>query len=190
MLYGRFIQTTGNFPGPKVIKPKGEKIKMEAIQFQKPETVDEAVKLLQNAEGDARILAGGTDLLVQLRAHMIDPGVIIDIKSIEETRTLTKNGDGSYTIGSAVAGAEAHERDDITADWPGVVEAWDLIGSTQIQGRASLGGNLCNASPAGDSVPAMVAAGMTANIAGPDGRRSIPVEVVTVGQGKTSLKTA
>ena len=188
MLYGRFIQTTGNFPGPKVIKPKGEKIKMEAIQFQKPETVDEAVKLLQNAEGDARILAGGTDLLVQLRAHMIDPGVIIDIKSIEETRTLTKNGDGSYTIGSAVAGAEAHERDDITADWPGVVEAWDLIGSTQIQGRASLGGNLCNASPAGDSVPAMVAAGMTANIAGPDGRRSIPVEEVTVGPGKTSLK--
>ena len=188
MLYGRFIQTTGNFPGPKVIKPKGEKIKMEAIQFQKPETVDEAVKLLQNADGDARILAGGTDLLVQLRAHMIDPGVIIDIKSIEETRTLTKNGDGSYTIGSAVAGAEAHERDDITADWPGVVEAWDLIGSTQIQGRASLGGNLCNASPAGDSVPAMVAAGMTANIAGPDGRRSIPVEEVTVGPGKTSLK--
>lgn len=161
---------------------------MEAIQFQKPETVDEAVKLLQNADGDARILAGGTDLLVQLRAHMIDPGVIIDIKSIEETRTLTKNGDGSYTIGSAVAGAEAHERDDITADWPGVVEAWDLIGSTQIQGRASLGGNLCNASPAGDSVPAMVAAGMTANIAGPDGRRSIPVEDVTVGPGKTSLK--
>ena len=161
---------------------------MEAIQFQKPETVDEAVKLLQNADGDARILAGGTDLLVQLRAHMIDPGVIIDIKSIEETRTLTKNGDGSYTIGSAVAGAEAHERDDITADWPGVVEAWDLIGSTQIQGRASLGGNLCNASPAGDSVPAMVAAGMTANIAGPDGRRSIPVEEVTVGPGKTSLK--
>ena len=161
---------------------------MEAIQFQKPETVDEAVKLLQNAEGDARILAGGTDLLVQLRAHMIDPSVIIDIKSIEETRTLTKNADGSYLIGSAVAGAEAHERDDITADWPGVVEAWDLIGSTQIQGRASLGGNLCNASPAGDSVPAMVAAGMTANIAGPDGRRSIPVEDVTVGPGKTSLK--
>ena len=160
---------------------------MEAIQFQKPETVDEAVKLLQNAEGDARILAGGTDLLVQLRAHMIDPSLIIDIKSIEETRTLTKNADGSYTIGSAVAGAEAHERDDITRDWPGVVEAWDLIGSTQIQGRASLGGNLCNASPAGDSVPAMVAAGMTANIAGPDGRRTIPVEEVTAGPGKTTL---
>jgi len=126
---------------------------MESIQFQKPETVDEAVKLLQGADGDARILAGGTDLLVQLRAHMIDPSVIVDIKSIDETRELKKNADGSYTIGAAVAGAEAHEREDITADWPGVIEAWDLIGSTQIQGRASLGGNLCNASPAGDSVP-------------------------------------
>jgi carbon-monoxide dehydrogenase medium subunit len=161
---------------------------MESIEFQKPETVDEAVKLLQGADGNARILAGGTDLLVQLRAHMIDPSVIVDIKSIDETRELKKNADGSYTIGAAVAGAEAHERGDITADWPGVIEAWDLIGSTQIQGRASLGGNLCNASPAGDSVPAMVAAGMTANIAGPDGRRTLPVEEVTAGPGKTNLK--
>ena len=161
---------------------------MESIEFQKPETVDEAVKLLQGADGNARILAGGTDLLVQLRAHMIDPSVIVDIKSIDETRELKKNADGSYTIGAAVAGAEAHEREDITADWPGVIEAWDLIGSTQIQGRASLGGNLCNASPAGDSVPAMVAAGMTANIAGPDGRRTLPVEEVTAGPGKTNLK--
>ena len=173
---------------PRAYKPKGEKTKMESIQFQKPETVDEAVKLLQGADGNAKILAGGTDLLVQLRAHMIDPSVIVDIKSIDETRELKKNADGSYTIGAAVAGAEAHEREDITADWPGVIEAWDLIGSTQIQGRASLGGNLCNASPAGDSVPAMVAAGMTANIAGPDGRRTLPVEEVTAGPGKTNLK--
>ena len=99
---------------------------MESIEFQKPETVDEAVKLLQGADGNARILAGGTDLLVQLRAHMIDPSVIVDIKSIDETRELKKNADGSYTIGAAVAGAEAHEREDITADWPGVIEAWDL----------------------------------------------------------------
>lgn len=160
---------------------------MEAIQFEKPGTVDEVVSLLQGSSGNARILAGGTDLLVQLRAQMIEPDVIIDIKDIEETRTLTKNGDGSYTIGAAVAGAEAGDRDDITADWPGLVEGWELIGSTQIQGRASLGGNLCNASPAGDSVPAMVAAGMSANIAGPNGRRSIPVEEVTSGPGKTTL---
>ena len=108
---------------PVAYKPKGEKIKMESIQFRKPETVDEAVKLLQGADGNAKILAGGTDLLVQLRAHMIDPSVIVDIKHIDETRKLTKNVDGSYTIGAAVAGAEAHERDDITADWPGVIEA-------------------------------------------------------------------
>ena len=161
---------------------------MEAIRFEKPESVDEVISLLQGSSGDARILAGGTDLLVQLRAQMIDPSIIIDIKDIEETRSLSKNSDGSYTIGAAVAGAEAGDRDDITADWPGLVEGWELIGSTQIQGRASLGGNLCNASPAGDSVPAMIAAGMTANIAGPGGRRTIPVEEVTAGPGKTTLE--
>ena len=161
---------------------------MESVEFERPGTVEEAVALLQGASGNAKILAGGTDLLVQLRAHMVEPDVIIDIKHIEETRTLTKNSDGSYTIGAAVAGAEAGDRDDITKDWPGVVEGWELIGSTQIQGRASLGGNLCNASPAGDSVPAMVAAGMTVNIAGPNGRRTIPVEEVTVAPGRTCLE--
>ena len=161
---------------------------MESVEFERPGTVEEAVNLLQSTTGNAKILAGGTDLLVQLRAHMVEPDVIIDIKDIEETRTLTKNSDGSYTIGAAVAGAEAGDRDDITKDWPGVVEGWELIGSTQIQGRASLGGNLCNASPAGDSVPAMVAAGMTVNIAGPNGRRTIPVEEVTVGPGRTCLE--
>ena len=160
---------------------------MQSVQFEAPGTVDEAVALLAGATGDTRILAGGTDLLVQLRAHMINPSLIIDIKKIDETRSLTKNADGSYTIGAAYAGAEATERDDITKDWPGVVEGWDLIGSTQIQGRASLGGNLCNASPAADSVPAMIVAGMTANIAGPKGRRTIPVEDVPVSPGKTSL---
>jgi len=160
---------------------------MQSVQFEAPGTVDEAVALLAGSTGDVRVLAGGTDLLVQLRAQMIDPSLIVDIKKIDETRSLTKNADGSYTIGSAYAGAEATERDDITKDWPGVVEAWDLIGSTQIQGRASLGGNLCNASPAGDSVPAMIVAGMTANIAGPKGRRTIPVEDIPVRPGKTSL---
>ena len=160
---------------------------MQSVQFEAPGTVDQAVALLAGAAGDARILAGGTDLLVQLRSHVIDPALVVDIKHIGETRDLVRHGDGSYTIGSAVAGAEAHENADLVADWPGLVEAWDLIGSTQIQGRASLGGNLCNASPAADSVPAMVAAGMTANIAGPGGRRSIPVEDVPVGPGRTSL---
>ena len=160
---------------------------MQSVLFEAPGTVDEVVSLLANAKGDTRILAGGTDLLVQLRSHIIDPSLIVDIKKIDETRTLTKNADGSYTIGSAVAGAEAHERGDITKDWPGVIEGWDLIGSTQIQGRASLGGNLCNASPAADSVPAMVVAGMSANIAGPKGRRIVAVEDIPTGPGKTSL---
>ena len=160
---------------------------MQAVQFEAPGSVDQAVALLAGATGETRILAGGTDLLVQLRSHLIDPALVVDIKRIEETRTLTRNADGSYTIGSAVAGAEAHDRDDITKDWPGVIEAWDLIGSTQIQGRASLGGNLCNASPAADSVPAMIVAGMSANVAGPNGRRTIPVEDIPTAPGRTSL---
>jgi CO/xanthine dehydrogenase FAD-binding subunit len=161
---------------------------MQSVHYQAPETVDQAVQLLAGATGDTRILAGGTDLLVQLRSHFIAPALVLDIKHIEETRTLSRNADGSYTIGAAVAGAEAHDRDDITRDWPGVLEAWDLIGSTQIQGRASLGGNLCNASPAADAVPAMIAAGMTATIAGPDGRRTVPVEAIPVAPGRTSLQ--
>lgn len=160
---------------------------MQSVQFEAPGTVEQAVALLAGATGDARVLAGGTDLLVQLRSHMVDPALVVDIKQIEETRTLVRNADGSYTIGSAVAGAEAHENAQFVADWPGVMEAWDLIGSTQIQGRASLGGNLCNASPAADSVPAMIVAGMTANVAGPGGRRSVPVEDIPVGPGRTSL---
>ncbi len=167
---------------------QGDGNTMQSVQFEAPATVDKAVTLLAGATGETRILAGGTDLLVQLRSHLINPALIIDIKHIEETRTITRNADGSYVIGAAVAGAEAHDRNDITSDWPGVIESWDLIGSTQIQGRASLGGNLCNASPAADSVPAMIAAGMTANIAGPNGKRSVAVEAIPTAPGRTSLQ--
>ncbi len=160
---------------------------MASIQYATPGSVQEAVGLLAKANGQARILAGGTDLLVQLRAGMIDPALIVDIKAIPQTRRITEES-GGYRIGAAVAGAELSEHPDIPREWPGVVEAVDLIGSTQIQGRASMGGNLCNASPAADSVPAMVAAGMRATVAGPEGIREVAVEDIPVGPGKTSLK--
>ncbi len=132
------------------------------------------------------MLAGGTDLLVQLRAGMISPELIVDVKRIPETRAIAAE-DGGFRIGAAVSGAELGERADVKQAWPGVVEAMELIGSTQIQGRASLGGNLCNASPAADSVPAMIVAGMTCTIAGPDGRRAAPVADIVTGPGRTSL---
>jgi len=156
------------------------------MQYATPNTVEDAVGLLAGASGEARVLAGGTDLLVQMRSGMLEPDLVVDIKHIEETRTITAEN-GGFRIGAAVAGAELSEHPDVPGMWPGVVEAVDLIGSTQIQGRASMGGNLCNASPAADSVPAMIAAGMVAKVAGPNGVREVPVEEICTAPGRTSL---
>lgn len=156
------------------------------MQYTTPQTIDAAVADLAAAAGAARVLAGGTDLLVQLRSGMVSPTVVVDIKGIAETRTITREGDG-YRVGAAVTGAELGEHPDLKRDWPGVVEAVELIGSTQIQGRASMGGNLCNASPAADSVPALIAADAMCRVAGPKGVREVPVEQICAGPGKTTL---
>ena len=159
---------------------------MGEMRYEAPETLDAAVALLAGADGSARLLAGGTDLLVQLRAETIEPALVVDVKRIPELCAIAAE-DGGFRIGAAVTGAELGEHAALKATWPGVVEAVELIGSTQIQGRASLGGNLCNASPAADSVPALIAAGATVSIAGPGGRREAPVEAIVTGPGKTSL---
>lgn len=156
------------------------------MRYESPETIDAAVALLAGGKTRSRVLAGGTDLLVQLRAGMIEPDLVVDIKRIPELREIIEE-DGGFRIGAAVAGAELSEHPEVKQLWPGVVEAVDLIGSTQIQGRASMVGNLCNASPAADSVPAMIAAAATVRIVGPDGQRDVPVEEIVTGPGKTSL---
>ncbi len=160
---------------------------MKQIRFAAPTSIDEAVGLLAEANGSARVLAGGTDLLVQLRSGMTRPELIVDIKKIPELRAVTSE-DGGFRVGAAVSGAELGEHAEVPKVWPGVVEGFELIGSTQIQGRASLGGNLCNASPAADSVPAMIAAGVTCTIAGPGGTRDANVEDIVTSPGQTSLK--
>ena len=159
---------------------------MADIQYQAPEDLAAASALLAGAGGKARILAGGTDLLVQMKFDVVEPTLLIDIKNIAETRTIAEE-DGGFRVGAAVPGAELGEDAALAAAWPGVVEAAELIGSTQVQGRASLGGNLCNASPAADSVPAMIAAGAVARVIGPDGQRDVVVEDTAPGPGKTSL---
>ena len=159
---------------------------MNDMRYEAPDTVDGAVALLAGASGEARLLAGGTDLLVQLRAEMIAPALVVDLKRIPELRSIAAE-DGGFRVGAAVSGAELGEHPGVKALWPGVVEATELIGSTQIQGRASLGGNLCNASPAADSVPAMIAAGAIARVAGPGGTREVAVEEIATGPGQTSL---
>ena len=156
------------------------------MRYESPETVEGVVRLLAGGGPRGRVLAGGTDLLVQLRAGALAPGLIVDIKRIRETREIREE-DGRLVIGSAVTGAELGEHAVAKSLWPGVVEAAELIGSTQIQSRASLGGNLCNASPAADTVPALVAAAAACRIAGPDGTRRVPVEAVCTGPGQLAL---
>ncbi len=142
--------------------------------------------MLQDEAGVARVLAGGTDLLVQLKAGMLNPDLIVDIKGIDGISDIAPE-DGGFRIGAAVSGAELGEHAEISALWPGVVEAAELIGSTQVQGRATMAGNLCNGSPAADSVPALVAANAVARIAGPDGTRDCAVLDIPVAPGKISL---
>lgn len=142
--------------------------------------------MLAREAGSARVLAGGTDLLVQLRAGMIDPDLVVDVKKIPELDAISLEN-GGFRIGATVSGAVLGEHGDLGMLWPGVVEAAELIGSTQVQGRASMGGNLCNASPAADSVPALIAAAATTTIVGPDGRREAAVEDIATGPGETSL---
>lgn len=155
------------------------------MRYEAPETMEAAVELL-STDDSARVLSGGTDLLVQLRAEMIDPSLVVDVKQIAQMRSVEEENRG-FRVGAAVSGAELGEHEVFKSVWPGVVEAFELIGSTQIQGRATLGGNLCNASPAADSVPAMIAAGAIATIHGPGGQRDVPVESVATGPGQTSL---
>jgi len=157
------------------------------MRYEAPETLNAAVKLLAGAKGVGKVLAGGTDLLVQMRSGMVEPDLIVDIKHIPETRKVTAEK-GGFRVGAAVSGAELDENAKFAKAWPGVLEAFELIGSTQVQGRCTLVGNLCNASPAADSVPAMIAAGAKVKIVGPKGRREVPIEKVCTGPGKTSLK--
>ena len=159
---------------------------MEQLRYEAPDTLEAAVALLSGESGVTRILAGGTDVLVQLHLDVIDTPLIVDIKKITELREIVKDG-GAYWIGAAATGMELMTHPDFGADWPGVLDGVQLIGSIQIRGRATVGGNICNGSPAADSTPAMIAAGAVATIAGPNGRRDIPVEDICVGPGQTSL---
>ena len=158
---------------------------MSQLAYLAPTSPEEAAKALTAA--GARPLSGGTDLLVQLRSGRVRPDAIVDLKRIPGAIGVREDA-GGFVIGAATPGIVLGEHAGLEKAWPGVVEAANLIGSTQVQGRATLAGNLCNASPAADSVPALVAARATCVIVGPDGRREAPVEAIPTGPGQTSLK--
>ncbi|NKE68343.1 xanthine dehydrogenase family protein subunit M [Ramlibacter sp. RBP-2] len=156
------------------------------MRYVAPETLDAALDLLAGAGGTARVLAGGTDLLVHMRAGRVAPTLLVDIKRIPELRSL-EPCDGGWRIGAAVTGMELIEHGTFAAAWPGIIDGVRMIGSIQVKGRATLGGNLCNASPAADSVPALIAAGAVVTLAGLAGRRDVPVEQIATGPGRTCL---
>ena len=156
------------------------------MRYERPETIEDATALLAGADAKSFVLAGGTDLLVRMQSDAFEADLIVDIKAIEGMDTIAE-ADGGFLIGAAVPAAALSEHAALLQAWPGVVEAANLIGSTQIQGRCTMVGNLCNASPAADSVPALVAADARVRITGPSGSREVPVIEIPKGPGKTSL---
>jgi len=156
------------------------------MRYEAPATLEEAVKLLAQANGVARVFAGGTDVIVQMQSDLLEPALVVDIKKIAGLKTIQEDR-GSYRVGAAVTCMELIEHAAFCKAWPGVIDAVKLIGSIQVKGRATLAGNLCNGSPAADSVPALMAAGALAAIAGPKGTRELPVVDILAGPGKTSL---
>jgi carbon-monoxide dehydrogenase medium subunit len=159
---------------------------MDDVRYEAPESPDAAISFLAEAGGSGKVFAGGTDVMVQIHAELIEPGVIVDIKKIPGTQGISES-DGAYTFGAATPGMVLMAHEGFSSTWPGVIDGVALIGSIQVKGRASVGGNVCNASPAADSTPAMIAAGAICNIVGPNGERTAPVEDIVTGPGKTSL---
>jgi len=161
---------------------------MHAFEYAAPKTLNEAVSLLQHTGARGRILSGGTDLIAQVREDRREIDLMIDVKHIPELLELTYDPARGLTLGAAVPCQRMYENSSVARAYPGLIDAAELIGGIQIQNRASFGGNLCNSSPAADSIPAMMVHYGTCRIAGPEGTREIPVEAFCVGPGRNVLK--
>jgi CO/xanthine dehydrogenase FAD-binding subunit len=160
---------------------------MRSFTYQAPTSIDEAIALLADKGTMARPLAGGTDLLVQLRYGLAETDLLVDVKRIPELNRILFDRAKGLTIGAAVSCATLCEHPDVPRMYPGLIDAVSIIGGAAIQGRATLGGNLCNAAPSADSIPAMIVLGGTCTIGGPAGVRTVPVEVFCTGPGETIL---
>lgn len=158
---------------------------MDSISYHAPDSLQAAVSLLKENEGSF-VLAGGTDLLVQMRLGIRKPQCIVDIKAIPGIKDVELSDHGLH-LGSAAPCQSITEREDVEAVFPGLVEAADLIGSTQIQGRCSIGGNLCNSGPAADTTASLIVNNAICNIAGPNGERQIAAEDFNTGPGQNCL---
>ncbi|MGB8414474.1 MAG: xanthine dehydrogenase family protein subunit M [Candidatus Binatus sp.] len=161
---------------------------MHAIDYEAPTTLEQAVSILKAHGENARPFCGGTDIIVQLRAGVRRTEHLVDVKKIKELQTLFFDAKHGLRLGAAVSCIEISESDVMRRYYPGLTEAAHLIGSLQIQNRASVGGNLCNGSPAADTTPALIALGARARVVGPNGEREVPVEAFVVSPGRTVLK--
>ncbi len=160
---------------------------MQTVTYQRASTVNEAIALLSDGGENARVLAGGTDIIVQARERARTVDSFVDIKHIPELMTFNYNTSDGLSVGAATPVYLLYNDNDIQTHYPALVEAITVIGGTAIQGRASLGGNLCNSSPAGDSLTSMMALGAIANIAGPNGERDVAVSEFFTGPGRNIL---
>ena len=160
---------------------------MRAIDYQAPTSLSEAVSIMA-ANGDrAQPLAGGTDVLVQLRGGRREADVVVDTKRIPELNALNL-GDNGLQLGAAVPCYRIYQDSAVAAAYPGLIDAAGMIGSIQIQGRATVGGNLCNAAPSGDTIPPVITLGGEAHINGPNGWRTLPAENFCTGPGRNALE--
>jgi CO/xanthine dehydrogenase FAD-binding subunit len=160
---------------------------MKSFAYEVPSTLGEAVAILSKQSGRVLPLAGGTDLLVQLRLNLHDIDMVVDIKKIPELNQISYDETTGLVIGAAVSCANIYENAEVVANYPGLIDAVAIIGGMAIQGRATLGGNICNASPSGDGISAAIALGAICNIIGPDGARSLPSEEFCIAPGKNAL---
>ena len=161
---------------------------MEAFDFVSPISIEEAVKTLASHGDKARIMAGGTDMLVQMRAGRRTAPLVVDIKGIPELNVLSYDSAKGLTLGAAVPCYKIYQDKTVAAAYPGLIDAAYLIGGIQIQGRATICGNICNAAPSGDAIPAVIALSGVCNIAGPNGTREMPCEEFCTAPGRNALE--
>jgi len=160
---------------------------LKEFEYLAPGSLSEALQQLAEKNGQARAMAGGTDLIVQMRAGRLAPGRVVDVKKVPELNELKVDGQG-LTIGAAVPCYRIYQNADVKKGYPGLVDSASIIGGIGIQGRATLGGNLCNSSPSGDSIPTLIALGAVAKIAGPGGNRDVPVAQFCTAPGRNVLQ--
>ncbi len=160
---------------------------MKDFSYAAPATLQEATSLLASADGKARILAGGTDIIVQLREGLREADLVVDVKKIPELAELSYSPAAGLRLGASVPCYRIYEDAAISAAYPALADAARIVGGWQIQTRASIGGNLCNSSPAADTIPALIAHGATCVIVGPKGERQVRVEEFCTAPGRNVL---